>query len=175
MSEEINSLIPQEVLDSFGIISPKDIADFMRAFEYVIHLTSGKTVTEAAAAIGIPRRTVYNARWRDFINKASIILRERTSQDVAQVASYVHDEWPSIIKSIVAVAKGPELKLRTDAARFLYEAYIEPYQDQIRDTSSEEQYLKTKRDFNPAQKLLEMLDEGTTITISAETPKTIDG
>ena len=170
MTDE-KSLITQEVLDEYGISSGKEQADFLQAYYYTVLLTNGKTVSEAAIEAGINRRNLYTPRWKDFINKASIIIRERTVQDVANIASYVHDQWPRIVKSVVEVANGPDMRLRTEAAKFLHEAYILPYEGQEKDDNQEVKYLKEKRDFNPARKILQdLIEDGGEVTLTVKQP-----
>lgn len=147
-----------------------DFGDFAICLKLISYQTAGMGFGAAAAAAGVPVRTLYEKRWVELLAKARRVAAGYLMQGVANAASQVYNEWPEIVNSIINVAKnGQRDHEKVAAAELLHHIFIEPIQQAPSDDTPEREYLKKPKNFNPSAPI--QVNEGGTVIINNVSPQ----
>lgn len=146
-----------------------DYGDFAACLKLLSYQTDGLTFKAAAAAAGIPIRTLYEKRWVELLAKARRVATGYLMHGVANASAQVYQEWPAIVNSIIDVAKnGKRDHEKVAAAELLHHIFIEPIQQAPSDDTAEREYLKKPKNFNPSAPI--QVNEGGTVIINNVAP-----
>lgn len=147
---ELADLPSEELMEAIDV-PLKQYGDFLKAFQLLIHVSQGMTITRAADAVRIERRSIYTEYWQTLISKAKLINASKLMISAQAAANRVVEEWPDLVHRFIARIKDPGSELRdvNAAMEFLYMAYIQSSGDTKKDDSAERAALASGQSYNP--------------------------
>lgn len=145
----VSDIPSSDVLLDLGV-EPHETDEFIKAFAFVqAQVLDGQNVKQAAAAAGIDRTNVYDAKWQRLISLARRLILGQAIMEVQAVVAKVYDKWPAIVDKLIDTALNAQRTSDSnEAADLLYNYYIRDAQGPA-DASESYKYLREQQNFNP--------------------------
>lgn len=152
-------------------VAEEDYTTFVKLIEIIKLQSEGTNVIDACKSVGMARSTFYTARIRRLMDKARQVVLKPAIMMAQSAATYVYEEWPEVVKSMVWVSKNSNNHMaRVKAAEVLGALYIANQMPSEQGESQEIAYMLKPKNFNNMTPI--QVNEGGTIIINqAEDPK----